>query len=93
MLTKIYIFVKKNLHKKAVVVLTTAIFLSIFTHVNNNSRGNTMNEYIPNGYRNWTEYNRAQEKKAKRNYILQGIGGMLVFFGAIVLDSVTSLYM
>lgn len=52
-----------------------------------------MNEYIPNGYRNWTEYNRAQEKKAKRNYILQGIGGMLVFFGAIVLDSVTTLYM
>ena len=52
-----------------------------------------MNEYIPNGYRNWTEYNRAQEKKAKRNYILQAIGGMLVFFGAIVLDSVTILYM
>ena len=52
-----------------------------------------MNEYIPNGYTNWTEYNRAQEKKAKRNYILQGIAGMLVFFGAIALDGITTLYM
>jgi hypothetical protein len=45
-----------------------------------------MNEYIPAGFKSWTEYNRAQEKKAKRNYILQGIAGMLVFFGAIALD-------
>ena len=73
--------------------MTTAIFLSIFTHVNNNSRGNTMNEYIPAGFKNWTEYNRVQAKKAKRNYILQGIAGMLVFFGAIALDGITTLYM
>ena len=52
-----------------------------------------MNEYIPAGFKSWTEYNRAQEKKAKRNYILQGIAGMLVFFGAIVLDGITTLYM
>lgn len=52
-----------------------------------------MNEYIPAGFSSWTEYNRAQEKKAKRNYILQGIVGMLVFFGAIALDGITTLYM
>lgn len=52
-----------------------------------------MNEYIPAGFSSWTEYNRAKAKKEKRNYILQGIAGMLVFFGAIVLDSVTTLYM
>lgn len=52
-----------------------------------------MNEYIPAGFKNWTEYNRAQAKKAKRNYILQGIAGMLVFFGAIALDGITTLYM
>lgn len=52
-----------------------------------------MNEILPNGYNSWNEYYRTQEKKAKRNYILQGIGGMLVFLGAIVLDGVTSLYM
>jgi hypothetical protein len=52
-----------------------------------------MNEYIPAGFNSWTEYNRVQEKKAKRKYILQGIAGMLVFFGAIVLDGITTLYM
>lgn len=52
-----------------------------------------MNEILPNGYNSWTAYYRAKEKKEKRNYILQGIGGMLVFLGAIVLDSVTSLYL
>ena len=52
-----------------------------------------MNEYIPAGFKSWTEYNRVQEKKEKRNYILQGIAGMLVFFGAIVLDGITTLYM
>ena len=52
-----------------------------------------MNEYIPAGFKSWTEYNRAQEKKAKRKYILQGIAGMLVFFGAIALDGITTLYM
>ena len=52
-----------------------------------------MNEYIPAGFKSWTEYNRTQEKKAKRNYILQGIAGMLVFFGAIALDGITTLYM
>lgn len=52
-----------------------------------------MNEYIPAGFKNWTEYNRAKAKKEKRNYILQGIVGMLVFIGAIVLDGITTLYM
>jgi hypothetical protein len=52
-----------------------------------------MNEYIPNGYTNWTEYNRAKEKKAKRNYILQGVIGMVVFFGLIFLDGFINLQM
>lgn len=52
-----------------------------------------MNEIIPNGYLNWTEYNRDMARKAKRKMVLQGICGMLVFLGVIVLDSVTSLCM
>lgn len=52
-----------------------------------------MNEYIPAGFKNWTEYNRSLAKKEKRKYILQGIAGMLVFFGAIALDGITTLYM
>ena len=48
---------------------------------------------IPNGYTNWTEYNRAMARKEKRNYILQGIGGMVVFFGLIFLDGFINLQM
>lgn len=52
-----------------------------------------MNEYIPNGYTNWTEYNNAMVRKEKRNYILQGIIGMVVFFGLIFLDGFINLQM
>ena len=52
-----------------------------------------MNEYIPNGYTNWTEYNNAMDSKEKRNYILQGIIGMVVFFGLIFLDGFINLQM
>ena len=52
-----------------------------------------MNEYIPNGYTNWTEYNRAMARKEKRKYILQGVIGMVAFFGLIALDGITTLYM
>lgn len=50
-----------------------------------------MNEYIPNGYTNWTEYNNAMARKEKRNYILKGIIGMVVFFGLIFLDGFINL--
>ena len=50
-----------------------------------------MNEYIPNGYTNWTEYNSAMARKEKRNYILQGVIGMVVFFGLIFLDGFINL--
>ena len=50
-----------------------------------------MNEYIPNGYTNWTEYNNAMARKEKRNYILQGIIGMVVFFCLIFLDGFINL--
>ena len=39
-----------------------------------------MNEYIPNGYKNMTEYNRAMERKEKRNYIIQGFIVCMVSF-------------
>ena len=52
-----------------------------------------INEILPNGYNSWTAYYRSKEKKEKRNYWLQGILGMVVFFGAIVLDGVTTLYL
>lgn len=50
-----------------------------------------MNEIIPNGYSNWTEYNRAMARKEKRKYILQGVFGMVVFFGLIFLDGFINL--
>lgn len=52
-----------------------------------------MNEYIPNGYMNWTEYNRVMTRKEKRKYILQGIFGMVVFFGLIFLEGFINLQM
>ena len=52
-----------------------------------------MNEYIPNGYTNWTEYNLAMARKEKRKYILQGVFGMVVFFGLIFLDGFINLQM
>lgn len=45
------------------------------------------NEYIPNGYKTWTEYNRAMERKEKRTYILQSIIGVVVFIGLMFFDS------
>lgn len=45
-----------------------------------------MNEIFPKGFNSWSAYYRAKEKKEKRNFWLQGIAGMLVFFGAIALD-------
>lgn len=82
--------VNKILQEKLSQLLTTAQFISILKE---KQEVQTMNEYIPNGYTNWTEYNRAMARKEKRNYILQGIVGMLVFFGAIALDGITTLYM
>ena len=38
-----------------------------------------MNEYIPNGFTNMTEYNRHNEKVAKIKYWVQGICGALLF--------------
>lgn len=52
-----------------------------------------MNEYIPNGYMNWTEYNRAMARKEKRNYILQGVIGMLLLIGMVLLDGFINLQM
>ena len=52
-----------------------------------------MNEYIPNGYMNWTEYNCEMTRKEKRKYILQGVIGMVVFFGLIFLDGFINLQM
>jgi hypothetical protein len=70
--------------------LTTAQFISILKE---KQEVQTMNEYIPNGYTNWTEYNRAMVRKEKRNYILQGVVGMVVFFGLIFLDGFINLQM
>ena len=52
-----------------------------------------MNEIFPKGFNSWNAYYRAKEKKEKRNYWLQGIAGMLVFFVAIVLDGLTTTLM
>ena len=46
-----------------------------------------MNEIFPKGFNSWNAYYRAKEKKEKRNYWL------LVFFGAIVLDGLTTTLM
>jgi hypothetical protein len=70
--------------------LTTAQFISILKE---KQEVQTMNEYIPNGYTNWTEYSRAMARKEKRNYILQGVIGMVVFFGLIFLDGFINLQM
>ena len=70
--------------------MTTAQFISILKE---KQEVTTMNEYIPNGYTNWTEYNRAMARKEKRNYILQGVIGMVVFFGLIFLDGFINLQM
>lgn len=83
-------YVKKILHKVTEKLLTTAQFISILII---QTRGKTMNEYIPNGYTNWTEYNRAMARKEKRNYILQGVVGMVVLFGLIFLDGFINLQM
>jgi hypothetical protein len=45
-----------------------------------------MNEIIPNGYLNWTEYNRAKARQEKRKLVIQGVIGMVAFFGLIFLD-------
>ena len=83
-------YVKKKLHKKWILLLTTAQFISILKE---KQEVQTMNEYIPNGYTNWTEYNRAMARKEKRKYILQGVVGMVVFFGLIFLDGFINLQM
>lgn len=72
--------------------MTVQFKLSIFT-LEIKQEVQTMNEYIPNGYTNWTEYNRAMARKEKRKYILQGIFGMVVFFGLIFLDGFINLQM
>lgn len=83
-------YVKKKLQKKWILLLTTAQFISILIE---KQEVQTMNEYIPNGYTNWTEYNRAMARKEKRKYILQGVVGMVVFFGLIFLDGFINLQM
>lgn len=83
-------YVKKKLQKKWILLLTTAQFISILKE---KQEVQTMNEYIPNGYTNWTEYNRAMARKEKRKYILQGVVGMVVFFGLIFLDGFINLQM
>lgn len=83
-------YVKKKLQKKWILLLTTAQFISILIE---KQEVQTMNEYIPNGYTNWTEYNRAMARKEKRKYILQGVVGMAVFFGLIFLDGFINLQM
>lgn len=49
-----------------------------------------MKEIFPTGFNSWTAFYRAKEKNEKRNNMLKGIAGMLVFFGVIVLDGLTS---
>lgn len=49
-----------------------------------------MNEIFPKGFNSWKAYYHANEKKEKRNYLIQSIAVMLVFFGAIVLDGLTT---
>ena len=83
-------YVKKKLQKKWILLLTTAQFISILKE---KQEVQTMNEYIPNGYTNWTEYNRSMARKEKRKYILQGVVGMVVFFGLIFLDGFINLQM
>ena len=70
--------------------MTVQFKFSIFT-LEIKQEVTTMNEYIPNGYMNWTEYNRVMASKEKRKYILQGIIGMVVFFGLIFLDGFINL--
>ena len=82
--------VNKILQEKTAIVIDNC---AVYFYIKRKTRGNTMNEYIPNGYTNWTEYNRAMASKEKRNYIFQGIFGMVVFFGLIFLDGFINLQM
>ena len=66
--------------------MTISIKVSILRLVTTTTRGKLMNEIFPKGFNSWSAYYRAKEKKEKRNFWLQGIAGMLVFFGAIALD-------
>lgn len=45
-----------------------------------------MNEIFPKGFNSWTAYYRHNEKVAKVKYLVNGILGMIVLFGAIALD-------
>lgn len=46
-----------------------------------------MNEYIPNGFTNMTEYNRHNEKVAKVKYWIQGICGALIFAAGLIANA------
>lgn len=72
--------------------MTTQFKFSIF-YIEIKQEVTTMNEYIPNGYKNWTEYNCEMTRKENRKYILQGVIGMVVFFGLIFLDGFINLQM
>lgn len=41
-----------------------------------------INEYVPNGYVNMTEYNRKHARAEKVKYWMQGILGAIALFGA-----------
>ena len=59
---------------------------AVYFYFKRKTRGTTMNEIIPNGYLNWTEYNRAKARQEKRKLVIQGVIGMVAFFGLIFLD-------
>lgn len=42
----------------------------------------SVNEYVPNGFTNWTAYNRHKARVEKVKYWMQGIAGAAVLFGA-----------
>ena len=47
-----------------------------------------MNEYIPNGYTNWTEYNRVHAKMEKVKNWLGAAMAALLLIGAFVGDGI-----
>jgi hypothetical protein len=51
------------------------------------------NEYIPNGFSSWTEYNRAKERRENIKYWAEGIFGLVVITLAFVADGLINLSM
>lgn len=55
---------------------------------NNNTRGKLMNEFIPEGFNTWYQYNKHNEKVAKIKDKVNVILGVVVGIGGIAIESI-----